>query len=69
MDPRLEPTPDDLAAAARVLAGSKCDSSNPIVIFPGSGSPDKNWPADKFAALASKLAKDPDSSLRGLRSE
>jgi ADP-heptose:LPS heptosyltransferase len=56
MDPRLEPTPDDLAAAARVLAESKCGSSNPIVIFPGSGSPDKNWPADKFAALASKLS-------------
>ena len=57
MDPRLEPTPDDLAAAARVLAGSKCGSSNPIVIFPGSGSPDKNWPADKFVALATMLAK------------
>jgi len=52
---RLEPTPDDLAAASRVLAESKCDSSNLIVIFPGSGSPGKNWPADKFAALASML--------------
>ena len=56
MDPRLEPTPDDLAAAARVLVESKCDSSNLIVIFPGSGSPGKNWPADRFAALASKLS-------------
>src|SRR5580700_6855496 len=46
---RLEPTPDDLAAASRVLARLKCDSSNLIVIFPGSGSPGKNWPADKFA--------------------
>jgi heptosyltransferase-2 len=27
-----------------------------IVVFPGSGSPGKNWPADKFAALASKLS-------------
>ena len=50
---RLEPTADDLAAAARVLEQSKCDRSNLIVIFPGSGSPGKNWPADKFAALAS----------------
>ena len=36
---------------------SKCDSSNLVVIFPGSGSPAKNWPADKFAALASMLSK------------
>jgi heptosyltransferase-3 len=56
VEARLEPTPDDLAAAARVLAGSKCDSSNLILIFPGSGSPGKNWPADKFAELASKLS-------------
>jgi len=56
LDARLEPTPDDLAAAARAIAQSKCDRSNLIVIFPGSGSPGKNWPADKFAALASKLS-------------
>ncbi len=54
--PRLEPTPDDLAAAARAIVQSKCAVSNLIVIFPGSGSPGKNWPADKFAALASKLS-------------
>ena len=52
---RLEPTADDLAAA-RVLLESKCDVSNLVVIFPGSGSPAKNWPADKFAALASTLS-------------
>jgi heptosyltransferase III len=55
IDARLEPTPDDLAAASRVLAESKCDISNLIVIFPGSGSPEKNWPAGKFAALASMV--------------
>jgi heptosyltransferase-3 len=54
-DSRLEPTSDDLAAAARALVESKCGSSNPIVIFPGSGSPAKNWPAAKFAAFAAKL--------------
>ena len=58
LDARLEPTADDLAAAARVLLESKCDVSNLIVIFPGSGSPAKNWPADKFAALASELGID-----------
>ena len=55
IDARLEPTPDDLAAGARVLAESNCDSSNLILIFPGSGSPGKNWPVEKFAALASML--------------
>ncbi len=56
MDSRLEPTPDDLVAAARAIVQSRCGRSNPIVIFPGSGSPAKNWPAGKFAALASKLS-------------
>ena len=56
IDARIEPTPDDLLAASRALARSKCDSSNLIVIFPGSGSPGKNWPADRFAALASELS-------------
>ncbi len=56
LDARLEPTAEDLAAA-RVLLESKCDISNLVVIFPGSGSPAKNWPADKFVALASMLAK------------
>jgi ADP-heptose:LPS heptosyltransferase len=56
LDARIEPTSDDLAAA-RVLLESKCDVSNLIVIFPGSGSPAKNWPANRFAALASMLTK------------
>src|SRR5579871_6434165 len=37
-DARIEPTADDLAAAARVLLEAKCDDSNLVVIFPGSGS-------------------------------
>jgi lipopolysaccharide heptosyltransferase III len=57
LDARIEPTSDDLAVAARALLESKCDVSNLVVIFPGSGSPAKNWPADKFAALASTLSK------------
>jgi ADP-heptose:LPS heptosyltransferase len=56
LDARIEPTSDDLAAA-RVLLESRCDVSNLIVIFPGSGSLAKNWPADKFTALASTLSK------------
>src|SRR5271166_99644 len=50
-DTSLEPTPDDLGAAAQALAQAKCGSSNLIVIFPGSGSTAKNWPEDKFVAL------------------
>jgi heptosyltransferase III len=52
IDAGLEPTPGDLATASRVLAVSKCDSSNLIVIFPGSGSPAKNWPVDKFLKVS-----------------
>jgi ADP-heptose:LPS heptosyltransferase len=54
-DSRLEPTSDDLAAAARAIVQSECGSSNPVVVFPGSGSAAKNWPADKFAELAAML--------------
>jgi ADP-heptose:LPS heptosyltransferase len=57
MRPRIEPTRDDLRAAADAIAKSRCDPSNLIAIFPGSGSPAKNWPLDKFAALASILSE------------
>ena len=33
------------------------DPSNLIAIFPGSGSPAKNWPLDKFATLARMLSE------------
>ncbi len=56
LDTRIEPTPDDLSAAAAVLAASRCAPRNFVAIFPGSGSPSKNWPAANFAALASTLA-------------
>ncbi len=56
IEPRIEPTADDLAAAAHVIAEAKCGGANLIVIFPGSGSPGKNWPVEKFAALASMVA-------------
>ena len=53
----LEPTVDDLAAAERVLRHSGCGGSNAIVMFPGSGSAAKNWPVEKFLALANMLGK------------
>jgi ADP-heptose:LPS heptosyltransferase len=52
MHPRIEPTRDDLRAAADAIAKSRCDPANLIAIFPGSGSPAKNWPLDRFAGLA-----------------
>jgi ADP-heptose:LPS heptosyltransferase len=55
---RLEPTADDLATASRVLAQSGCGGSDLIVMFPGSGSAAKNWPAEKFAALAAMLKQE-----------
>jgi heptosyltransferase-3 len=54
---RLEPTPNDLAAATSALVQAKCGASNLLAMFPGSGSPGKNWPANKFVALASELSE------------
>jgi ADP-heptose:LPS heptosyltransferase len=56
MCPQIEPTRDDLRAAAEAIAPMRCDPSNLIAIFPGSGSPAKNWPLDKFAMLARTLS-------------
>ena len=53
----LEPTANDLAAAKQALARSGCDSSQLIVICPGSGSPATNWPEESFLELALMLAK------------
>ena len=55
--PRIEPNRDDLRAAADALAKLRCDLSTLIAIFPGSGSPAKNWPLDKFAILARILCE------------
>ena len=55
--PRIEPTADDLQSASEAIAQLRCDPSNLIAIFPGSGSPAKNWPLDKFTMLARKLSE------------
>jgi ADP-heptose:LPS heptosyltransferase len=57
MNPRIEPSRDDLRAASEAIASLRCDPSNLIAIFPGSGSPAKNWPLDKFAMLARMLSE------------
>jgi len=51
-------TPSDLEGASRAIS----DIAEPkkfIAIFPGSGSPMKNWPIEKFSALADRLDEEP----------
>ncbi len=55
---RIDCTPDDRAAAEREIARVGLPKSGFILIFPGSGSAAKNWPAERFAALANKLGAD-----------
>ncbi len=57
VEPRLGFFTADLESAARRLWGLT-EAGNFVAIFPGSGSPAKNWPAERFAALASRLAKE-----------
>ena len=57
LHPRIEPSRDDLRAAADAIAKARCDLSTLIAIFPGSGSPAKNWPLDKFVSLARILSE------------
>jgi heptosyltransferase-2 len=53
-------TPPTCAASAAETAQAKpwLDRLGPrfLAIHPGSGAPRKNWPADRFAALAERLA-------------
>jgi ADP-heptose:LPS heptosyltransferase len=49
--------PHDLESASRALSGI-VEPKRFIAIFPGSGSPAKNWPAQKFVALADRIAED-----------
>jgi ADP-heptose:LPS heptosyltransferase len=51
--PPLEPTPEEHAAAARVLGALR---HRFLALHPGSGSPAKNWAAEPFAAVANALA-------------
>ncbi len=52
----IQPTLSDLADAKAALRSSGCDVAKLMVIFPGSGSPKKNWPARNFIRLAVKLS-------------
>lgn len=46
--------PSDLEGASRAIS-EIAEPKKFIAIFPGSGSPTKNWPIEKFSALADRL--------------
>jgi heptosyltransferase-3 len=50
----ITPLPRDFDAAAQALEGI-ADAKSFVAIFPGSGSASKNWPLEKFSALADQL--------------
>jgi ADP-heptose:LPS heptosyltransferase len=55
IESRLEVLPEDRQAASRRLANHGLESQRFALLIPGSGSVHKNWPAPKFAQLASQL--------------
>jgi heptosyltransferase-3 len=55
-DPSIELSQSDLDGAIQVLARSGLERARFVMILPGSGSPSKNWPPERFAGLAAALA-------------
>lgn len=47
--------PGDMIRAARALRAKGLAPRGRILLFPGSGNPSKNWPAQSFAALGRAL--------------
>jgi SAM-dependent methyltransferase len=60
--PNLELSPEERLPRIPVPEGSgpatAADAERSVVIHPGSGSPSKTWPLDRFAALAGLLGRD-----------
>jgi ADP-heptose:LPS heptosyltransferase len=54
--PGLALNPEDVVPS--VAVGAVVSMVRPIVLHPGSGSPAKNWPIERFASLAAALAHD-----------
>jgi|YelNatPaOPRAMG01_1025707.scaffolds.fasta_scaffold00651_16 heptosyltransferase-3 len=57
VEPKLGFFTADLESATRRLWGLT-EAGNFVAIFPGSGSPAKNWPVERFVALARRLGKE-----------
>jgi heptosyltransferase-2 len=56
LDGRIDVTDQDREAALRQLDQIGFARGRYLLILPGSGSPQKNWPAENFAQLAQRLA-------------
>jgi heptosyltransferase-3 len=56
LDAHIEVLAEDVAEATQALARLGLADTRVVLLFPGSGSRHKNWPAENFAALASTLA-------------
>jgi heptosyltransferase III len=55
LDGHIEVLPGDIAQAREALARLGLDDARVVLLFPGSGGRQKNWPAENFAKLASAL--------------
>jgi heptosyltransferase-2 len=55
VESRIEPSPEDIAAASERLARIGLRPREFALIFPGSGSRAKNWPAENYAVLTARL--------------
>jgi heptosyltransferase-2 len=51
--PAMQATPEEAAEAAALLGALPASF---LAVHPGSGSPTKNWPTDRFSALVEALA-------------
>ncbi|MDP8957921.1 MAG: glycosyltransferase family 9 protein [Actinomycetota bacterium] len=54
--PRIVPSHDDVREVERLAAGLLWGGGRPIVLHPGSGWPLKNWPPERWAAVARRVA-------------
>lgn len=52
---RIDVLDQDIAAASRTISRHGLSGGEFLLIFPGSGSPRKNWPTENFAALARRI--------------
>ena len=57
LEVRIDLRAEDVEAASITLTRHRLEAGNFILIMPGSGSPKKNWPAEKFAELAQLLPR------------
>jgi heptosyltransferase-3 len=56
LDSHIDLSPPDLVAAERALNEARATRGKFVLLFPGSGSPAKNWPFDRFIELAREIS-------------